>query len=325
MGRTRVDATDLHQAMAGDDAAFARLVAPLRPELHAHCYRMLGSVHDADDALQDAFVRAWRGLGRFEGRSSLRSWLYALTTHSCLDAARGRSRRALPVDLGPASERVVVDAAPRTDVAWIGPHPDERYEQREAVELAFLAALQRLPGNQRAALLLFDVLGYAVAEIAELLATTPSAVASALQRARAATAGGAPAPRTPDRHQRSVVASFGAAMEQGDVDALVALLAADVTWSMPPLAQWYRGRAAVAEFARAVPLGGGCGAWRSRPTTANHRPALAFYRDEGEDAPTAWSITAFAVHDGLITEITTFIGAEHFPVFGLPAALRPDP
>ncbi|HZG90445.1 MAG TPA: RNA polymerase subunit sigma-70 [Pseudonocardia sp.] len=321
MGQTSADATDLRQAVAGDDEAFARLVGPLRAELHAHCYRMLGSVHDADDALQDALVRAWRGLGRFEGRSSLRSWLYSVTTHSCLDAARGRSRRALPMDLGPASERVVLDAAQRTDIAWLGPHPDERYEQREAVELAFLAALQRLPGNQRAALLLFDVLGYSVAEVAELLDTTPAAAASALQRARSTMGGAAPAPRAPDPDQLSVVASFGAAMERGDVDALVALLAADVTWSMPPLAQWYRGRESVAGFARAVPLGGGCGAWRSRPTTANHRPALAFYRDEGDGGFTAWSITLFEVREGEIAEITTFIGAEHFAAFGLPAAV----
>ena len=152
--------SDLARARAGDGAAFARLVEPLRRELHAHCYRLLGSSHDADDALQEALLRAWRALDRFEGRGSLRSWLYRVATRTCLDAREQRGRRALPVDLGPASERAVVDAAPRTDVAWLGPYadaglpdgyaaPDARYEQREAVELAFVAALQHLPANQR--------------------------------------------------------------------------------------------------------------------------------------------------------------------------------
>lgn len=160
---------DLARARGGDDAAFARLVTPLRPELHAHCYRMLGSVHDADDAVQEALLRAWRGLARFEGRSSLRTWLYTVATRTCLDLADARGKRALPVDLGPSSERAVLDQRPRTDLAWLGPYPDAglpdgpadtRYEQREAVELAFVAACQHLPGNQRAALLLFDVLGF---------------------------------------------------------------------------------------------------------------------------------------------------------------------
>ncbi|MCO1655311.1 RNA polymerase subunit sigma-70 [Pseudonocardia humida] len=321
MGEATLDRSDLDRAVAGDDGAFARLVAPLRAELHAHCYRMLGSVHDADDALQETLLRAWRGLDRFEGRSSVRTWMYAVATHSCLDAARGRQRRALPTDLGPSSEHAVLDAAPRTDVAWLGPYPDERYEQREAVELAFVAALQHLPGNQRAALLMADVLGYSAVETAALLGTTAAAVTSAVQRARATLdAGVTGRTRAPDRGHRAVVAAFARAMERGDADALVALLARDVTWSMPPLAQWYRGRAPVAEFARAVPLGS-CGSWRWRATTANNRPAVAFYRDAGEGAFRAWSITACAVRDGRITELTSFLGAGHFAVFGLPAAL----
>ena len=162
-------AEDLDRARGGDDAAFTRLVEPLRRELHAHCYRMLGSAHDADDAVQDALLRAWRGLARFEGRSTLRSWLYTVATRTCLDIA-GTRKRALPVDLGPASTQAVLTDTPVTDVAWLGPYPgtgpdgpaapEARYEQREAVELAFVAALQHLPGNQRAALLLFEVLGY---------------------------------------------------------------------------------------------------------------------------------------------------------------------
>lgn len=319
----RVGETVLDRAVAGDDTAFAELVAPLRAELHAHCYRMLGSVHDADDALQETLVRAWKGLAGFTGRGSLRSWMYSVATNSCIDAARSRQRRALPVDLGPASPDVVTDAAPRTDVAWLGPHPDERYEQREAVELAFVAALQHLPPNQRAALLLFEVLGFSAAEIAGLMTTSTASVNSALQRARATIGPGVPAGSgPPDRHRRAVAAEFAAAMERGDADALVALLATDASWAMPPLAAWYRGLPTVAAFARAVPLGGACGVWRTRPTTANALPAVACYHDVGDGRFTAWSINALDVRDdGRIAAITSFIGAEHFAAFGLPAQL----
>jgi RNA polymerase sigma-70 factor (ECF subfamily) len=166
---------DLALARGGDDSAFTRLLEPLRRELHAHCYRMLGSPHDADDALQDALLRAWRGLARFEGRSSLRSWLYTVATRTCLDTVEHRGKRALPIGLGPSSDSAVLGGAPLSDVAWLAPYPDSglahgpagpdaRYEQREAVEIAFVAALQHLPGNQRAALLLFEVLGFSAAE-----------------------------------------------------------------------------------------------------------------------------------------------------------------
>jgi RNA polymerase sigma-70 factor (ECF subfamily) len=221
---------NLALARDGDDAAFTRLVAPLRPELHTHCYRMLGSVHDADDAVQDALLRAWRGLPRFEGRSSLRSWLYTVTTRICLDAIGRRGRRALPVDLGPASDRTVVGDVPRADIAWLGPYPDteqgEGYERREAVELAFVAACQHLPGNQRAALLLFEVLGFSVAEIAEMMATSTTSVNSALARARRVVAERVP-PVTQqqtlrtigDTRIRQIVSGYVTAFEHGDADA----------------------------------------------------------------------------------------------------------
>jgi RNA polymerase sigma-70 factor, ECF subfamily len=181
---------DLVLARQGDDDAFARLVAPLQRELHAHCYRMLGSPVDADDALQDAMVRAWRGIGRFEGRSTLRSWLYTVTTRTCLDTGKARSKRALPIDFGPSSEQVVLADTPRNDIAWLAPYPDtniatdrgqpdEHYERREAIELAFIAALQHLPGNQRAALVMFDVLGFTAAEIASMMNTSSASVNSA--------------------------------------------------------------------------------------------------------------------------------------------------
>jgi RNA polymerase sigma-70 factor (ECF subfamily) len=334
-----VDDGDLALARSGDDAAFTRLVEPLRRELHAHCYRMLGSTHDADDALQDALLRAWRGLPRFEGRSSLRSWLYTVATRTCLDTIERRGRRALPVDLGPSSERAVVGDAPRTDVAWLGPYPDAtlddhpaaphaRYEQREAVELAFVAALQHLPGNQRAALLLFEVLGFSAAEIATTMDTSVASVNSALQRARRIVAEKVPS-RTQqqtireigDARLREIVSGYAEALERGDADAFVALLTEDVTWSMPPLPHWYTGLAAVTDFAVRVPLTT-CGPWRHIATSANGQPAVAGYRwmpDAGTHV--AWAIDVLTLRGDRIAEITAFLGAEHLARFGLPPSL----
>jgi RNA polymerase sigma-70 factor (ECF subfamily) len=320
---------DLARARGGDDDAFTRLVEPLRRELHAQ----LGSTHDADDALQDALVRAWRGIARFEGRSSLRSWLYTVATRTCLDAAGSRGKRALPVDLGPSSEQAVLGNAPLAEVAWLGPYPDvdladspgARYEQREAVELAFVAALQHLPGNQRAALLLFEVLGFSAAEIAAMMDTSTASVNSALQRARRIVAEKVPA-RTQqqtlreldDARLRGIVAGFSTALERGDAGALIALLTEDVTWSMPPMPHWYQGLDAVTDFAVRVPLTS-CGSWRHLPTRANGQAAAACYLwDPGAAAHAGWSINVLTLRGGRIAEITSFIGLEHFAAFGLP-------
>jgi RNA polymerase sigma-70 factor (ECF subfamily) len=330
---------DLARARDGDNAAFTRLVEPLRRELHAHCYRMLGSTHDADDALQDALLRAWRGLARFEGRSSLRSWLYTVSTHTCLDTVKDRGKRALPVDLGPSSDRAVLGDAPLTDVAWLGPYPDAglaggpagpeaRYEQREAVELAFVAALQHLPGNQRAALLLFEVLGFSAAEIATTMNTTTASVNSALQRARRIVAEKIPSRsqqqtlrQIDDARVREIVAGYSTALELGDADALVALLTEDVTWSMPPLAHWYHGLEAVTDFAVQVPLTG-CGSWRHLPTSANGQPAVGCYLwNDDAGAHLNWSINVLTLRGEHIAEITSFIGGDHFAPFGLPDSL----
>ncbi|WP_086577985.1 sigma-70 family RNA polymerase sigma factor [Streptosporangium minutum] len=330
---------DLDLGRDGDEAAFTRLVEPLRRELHAHCYRMLGSTHDADDALQDALLRAWRGLARFEGRSSLRSWLYTVATRTCLDIVRSRGRRALPVDLGPASDRAVIGDAPLAEVAWLGPYPDAglgdgpadpgaRYEQREAVELAFVAALQHLPGNQRAALLLFEVLGFSAAEIAAMMNTSTTSVNSALARARKVVAQKAPSAtqqqtlrQIGDARVRKIVAGYSAALERGDADALVALLTEDVTWSMPPLAHWYRGLEAVTDFAVRVPLTG-CGSWRNLPVSANGQPGLSCYLwDDDAGAHLGWSVNVLTLRGERIAEITSFLGADHFARFGLPASL----
>ncbi|NUT51132.1 MAG: sigma-70 family RNA polymerase sigma factor [Saccharothrix sp.] len=324
---------DLARAREGDGEAFARLVEPLRRELHAHCYRVLGSVHDADDALQDALLRAWRGLDRFEGRASLRSWLYTVATRTSLDLVEHRGRRALPVDLGPSSDRAVLDDAPSADVAWLGPYPDTRlpdghYAQREAVELAFVAALQHLPGNQRAALLLFEVLGFSAAEIASMMDTSTTSVNSALARARRVVAEKVP-PRTQQRalrliddaRVRRIVADFATALERGDADAMVALLTDDVTWSMPPLPHWYRGVEAVMDFVARVPMTS-CGSWRHLATGANAQPAVACYLwDDDAGAHLAWSINVLTLRDGLVAEVTSFVDGRHFPAFGLPASL----
>ncbi|MDL5154892.1 sigma-70 family RNA polymerase sigma factor [Actinomycetospora termitidis] len=326
---------DLAAARQGDASAFDRLVGPLRRELHAHCYRMLGSVHDADDALQDALLRAWRGIARFEGRSTVRSWLYTVATRTCLDLAAARGRRALPMDLGPASPEPVVDDTP-AEVAWLTPYPDAALavEERESVELAFVAALQHLPGNQRAALLLFEVLGFSAAEIATTMDTSTASVNSALQRARRIVAEKVPPvsqartlTEVDDARLRAVVAGYAAALEQGDADRLVALLTEDVTWSMPPLPGWYSGHADVDAFTRAVPLGD-CGTWRTVVTTSNGQPAVALYlngpavaQGAEDEAFRAWSLTVLTLRGDRIAGLTSFIGPEHFTTAGLPLAL----
>jgi RNA polymerase sigma-70 factor (ECF subfamily) len=332
---TSVDA-DLALARDGDDAAFTRLVTPMRRELHAHCYRMLGSAHDADDALQDALVRAWRGLAGFEGRSSLRSWLYTVATRTCLDLIEQRGRRAMPMDLGPASDHAMMDNPFRTDVAWLGPYPETSlsgratpeasYEQREAVEVAFVAALQHLPGNQRAALVLFEVLGFSAAEIARIMATTVASVNSALQRARRIVAEKIPArsqqqalSEIDDAKIREIVANFTAAFERGDADTLVALLTEDVTWSMPPQPFWYQGIDAAMDFANRIPLTT-CGTWQFRPVTANGQPAVGSYlRPFDETGPhKAWAVNVLTLREDRIGEIISFIGDEAFEAVGLP-------
>ena len=328
---------DLELARSGDDAAFTRLVAPLRAQLRAHCYRMLGSIHDADDAMQDALLRAWRGIDRFEGRSSFGSWLYTVATRTCLDTIEHRGRRALPIDLGPSSEQVVVADVPLTEISWLDPYPtsgletiggpDEQFLQRQSVELAFVAALQHLPANQRAALLLFDVLCFSAAEIATSLGTSTASVNSALQRARRVVAERVPEQsqqktlqQTDDVRLSEIVAGFSSAIERGDVAALVALLTHDVTWSMPPMGHWYRGLDAVTDFAVQVPFA--CGSWQHVATSANSQPAVACYlRPAGSAHHVGWSINVLTLREDRICDVTSFIGSRHFVDFGLPTEL----
>jgi RNA polymerase sigma-70 factor (ECF subfamily) len=330
----------LDAARNGDEDAFRLLVEPHRGTLHAHCYRMLGSVHDAEDALQDALLRAWRGLRGLEGRSSLRTWLYRIATNACLDATARRPRRVLPIDYGPPAGPRDEAGEPLTGPVWLEPYPDEqlgledgsaapeaRYEQREAVELAFIAALQHLPARQRAVLVLREVLGFSAREVAESLDTTVASVNSALQRARKTVD-----ERLPARSQqatlrtlgddaiRELVESFVDAFERGDVDAILALVAEDATFAMPPYADWYRGREALGD-SWLMP-GGPPPRLRYVPTRANGQPALGTYqRDPGAGTYLPIALDVLTLDGARISDITAFRTPEVFRLFGLPDEL----
>jgi RNA polymerase sigma-70 factor, ECF subfamily len=345
--RDRVLATEVNEqalldaARSGDQDAFAALVELHRRELHAHCYRMLGSVHDAEDALQDALVRAWRGLSGFEGRSSFRSWLYTIATNACLKAIERRPKRVLPIDYAGPADPHDDPGAPLIESVWIEPYPDAqlglqgglagpeaRYEQRESVELAFIAALQHLPARQRAVLILRDVLGFSGAEVAEALDMTSTSVYSALQRAHKAVD-----ERLPERSQqatlralgndrlRELVNGFVAAWERNDVDAVVGLLAEDAAMTMPPTPTWFRGRASVASFLARWPLVPER-RWRSFQGQANGQPAIGFYiwRDEAQ-AFIAHGINVLTFDGDAIGEITAFLDADAFGSFGMPDSI----
>ncbi|TQM30546.1 sigma-70 family RNA polymerase sigma factor [Nocardia bhagyanarayanae] len=309
------------------EAEFERMVAPLRAELHVHCYRMLGSTHDADDAVQESLVRAWRNLDKLTDPAGLRPWLYRIATNRCLTLLETRRRRELPVDLSPG--------APLTDIAWLEPYPDAdvrgrapeaRYAAREAVELAFVAALQYLPGLQRAALVLRDVLGFSARETAELLEISVASANSALQRARAGVEARLPAQSQQralhtmaDHEIRELAGQYAAAWESGDVTAIVALLSADAKYSMPPLPEWYEGQAAIREFLLGGPLRY---RWRFLLTSANGQLAFGTYLWEEERAVfAAMALDVVAVREGRISEVVSFLEPALFPSFGLPLDL----
>jgi RNA polymerase sigma-70 factor (ECF subfamily) len=327
----------LAAARRGDEHAYGTLVEPHRGELHAHCYRMLGSVADAEDALQESLLRAWRGLPGFEGRGSLRAWLYRIATNTCLKAIERRPQRVLPVDFGPAAGRHQRPGAPLVESVWVEPYPDEllaggrgaaapeaRYEEREAVELAFIAALQKLPARQRAVLILCDVLGFSGAEAAEALETTTASVYSALQRAHRAVD-----ERLPQQSQqatlrvlgdaalRDVVRAYVDAWERGDVDAVVSMLTEDALIAMPPMPSWYRGREAVAWFLRGWPLAGGR-PWRLRAAGANGQLAFGHYiHDEETGRFLPHGLNVLTLRGAQISEITAFLTPQAFGRFGL--------
>jgi RNA polymerase sigma-70 factor, ECF subfamily len=312
----------LRAAKEGDEESFRALVEGRRAELHAHCYRMLASPDDADDAVQEALVRAWKALPRFEGRSSIRTWLYKITTNTALDIASGRSRRELPIGFGPSAGFGEMPGDPITEIAWMGPYPDRdfdspdlpesRYAARETIELAYVAALQHLPAPQRAVFILREVLGFRAVETAELLDTSVAAVNSSLQRARVQLSGRLPEVSQAsemlamgDRAIRELASQYARAIEESDIELLLSLLTEDASWSMPPLVSWFRGRGDVAEFLRTdvLPM-----RWRHAATSANGQLAVAGYLFDAEaNCFVSAALDVLELRAGRVAGVTGFL------------------
>jgi RNA polymerase sigma-70 factor (ECF subfamily) len=297
-----------------------------RSELRAHCYRMLGSVQDAEDVLQEVSLRAWRGRPAFAGRSSLRTWLHRIAVNACLNELERKERRVLPMEFGAPAEPHSPLGEPLGEVLWLEPFPDDPEQSainRESVELAFVAAVQHLPPSQRAALIMFDVLGFSAGEIAQAMDTTATSVNSALQRARKLVD-----ERVPERSQqatlaalgddgqRKLVAGYTAALQHHDIDGMLALLTEDATWSMPPIPTWFRGHEAIAAFCVDAPFRY---RWRSRPTRANGQLAVGCYWwVETAGAYVAYALNVLDLRGDRISSIVSFIDGERFAAFGLP-------
>jgi RNA polymerase sigma-70 factor (ECF subfamily) len=334
----------LDAARKRDRDAFQRLVEPLRAELRLHCYRMLGSLDDAEDLVQETYLRAWRAVDRFEARASVRSWLYRIATNACLNtlARRATARRVLPEALGPPAVEMP-RGEPATEVAWLEPYPDAalegvadtapgpdaRYEMREAIQLAFVAAIQHLSPRQRAVLLLRDVMGWSAAETAGLLDTTVTSVNSALVRARSTIERRFPDGRpgalpAQDERQRDLVDRYLRVWDAADADGLVALLREDAVIAMPPWPEWYTGHVAIRAFFGWVWPPGGPRPDHPRlvPTGANGQPAFAVYRpDDERTSLEAHAIQVLTVRQGAIAAITHFREPRVFARFALPATL----
>ena len=307
-----------------------------RVELTGYCYRMLGSPFDAEDAVQETFLRAWRGFERFEGRAALRSWLYRIATNVCLDMLSGRERRARPMDLGPAGEPEAANLNALPEVTWIEPAPDglvgadgdpaDVAVSRETVRLAFVAALQHLPPRQRAVLILCEVLRWQASEVAELLETSVASVNSALQRARgtleASRVSASDATPSLDESDRALLARYVEAFERYDMDALTALIHEDATQSMPPYDLWLSGRDDIFEWWWGPGIA--CRGSRVIPTmSANGSPAFGQYKPSATGVGyEPWALQVLEIADGRIVELTFFLDTERlFPLFGLPARL----
>jgi RNA polymerase sigma-70 factor, ECF subfamily len=337
-----------HQMLTSDrsNQAFERVAEPFRREIKLHCYRMLGSLHEAEDLVQETYLRAWRSFDNFEG-GSFRAWLYRIATNACLNAIASRKhvQRFLPDQQGPAATAVQMpQGASPADVAWLEPYPDSnlegiadeapnpeaRYASREAVRLAFVAAIQELPPRQRAAILLCDVLGWAAAEAATLLGGSTASINSALQRARETLAKRYPAGQPlvapqPNPAEQKLLDRYLRAWEGHDLDGFVALLKEDATFTMPPWLLWYAGREPIGSFfAMAWKT---CGGLRLIPTAANGQPAFAVYERSGADERwAAHSIQVLTLRDDMISTLTAFVpptGPQLFGAFGLPLIL-PD-
>jgi RNA polymerase sigma-70 factor (TIGR02960 family) len=331
----------LARARAGDQDAFRELVEPHRRELQVHCYRILGSVQDAEDMVQETLLAAWRGLEGFEGRSSVRAWLFRIATNRCLNALRDTGRRppqpperpSEPPEPTRRGEPVWLEPYPDVlleGIADISPGPEARYESRETIELAFIAALQHLPPRQRAVLVLRDVLGFRTAEVADMLDGTEDSVKGALKRARTTLEERLPAagrPRPPasrSPQERLLVRRFTDAYQAGDIDGLVALLTDDAWLTMPPSPLEYQGPLAIAPFLRYWAASRGARRFRLVPTRANTQPAFGLYL-HNEHAPVAHAagLIVLTLHGDRIAAVTFFPGTSILPRFGLPRTL-PD-
>jgi RNA polymerase sigma-70 factor, ECF subfamily len=330
---------NLAAAMAGDSAAFASLTEPFRRELLAHCYRMLGSTEDAEDQVQETFLRAWRRLQTYQGKGTLRAWLYKIATNTCLDVLDRRHKRSLPHEIFAPADPMLPPQPPVNEPVWIQPYPDEllapmeagpeaRYESRESISFAFMVALQDLPPRQRCALILGDVLDWQAAEIAEMLEISVSAVNSLLHRARSSLKQrypGKPAEKSylTGERQKQLLERYLHAWETADIDGIVSMLTEEATFPMPPLPSWYRGRAAIRAFILATSLAGDAsGRWRLLPIRANGLPGFAFYLQEGNTnkyLPFALQVLSF--EGELLSEVITFGYPGLFPTFNLPAVL----
>lgn len=337
-----MDRDELAAGLAGDESAFAALVEPHRAELHLHCYRFMATTQDAEDLVQETFLRAWSKRSSFEGRSTFRAWLYGIATNACLDALRRRPRRVTPPEVtGPADPRA--DPRPPTDLPWLEPYPDRLLEnvvatgvdpeamlvRREATELAFLAAIQHLPPRQRAVLILRDVVEWSAKETATALDMTVASANSALQRARA-TLRRRWVPQDADRRalarlseiERSLLAGMVEAWDRTDVDAVAALLGADARLVMPPMLSWYDGRESITMFLGTHAFTPGmAGCMRAVPTAANRQPALGIYMRDEESHFRPFALLVLTVEEHAITEMALFHLPRLFPLWGLPAEL----
>jgi RNA polymerase sigma-70 factor (TIGR02960 family) len=345
--RTDVVATDglvtdgaLDRARGGDDRAFGELTDPYLGELRQHCYRILGSVQDAEDVLQETLLAAWRGLDQYEGRASLRTWLYRIATNRCLNALRASERRPRTEPAVPSF--LTAEPTRRGEPLWLQPYPDvllaglpdpganpeARYEAKETIKLAFVAAMQQLPPRQRAVLVLRDVLGFRSSEVADMLRASEASVTSALQRARATMASRLPGPdreRAPlprSARERDLAARFATAYASDDVDGVVELLTADAWLTMPPVMLEYQGPAAIAAFLRDVAASRDGRLDRLVPTRANGQPAYCCYRPEGHTPVLrAHGLIVLTLEGDRISAITRFVDNSVLPYFGLPRTL----
>jgi RNA polymerase sigma-70 factor (ECF subfamily) len=335
---TNDEAVTLAAALRGDEAAFQHLVEPFRVGLYAHCYRMLGCVQDAEDALQEALLRAWLRLSQFEGRSSFRTWLYTIATRTALDVSARRPKRLLPLDYLVGNGVDVKSSS--SEIAYLEPFPadqlglgvgldspEARYELRESVELAFVAAVQHLAPRQRAILLLRDVLGFSAREAADTLGTTVAAANSALERARAAVTRRCPDPSQQvtlravgDAYVQDLVMRYMDVLERADLDGMLALLVEDASWSMPPEAEAYRGHAEIAGFLQETPFQL---RWGHIPTSANGQAAVGCYIWSNERQRYELEvIDVLTLRGTQISAVTAFFNKKQFPSFGLPMEYR---